>query len=623
MGNLLGIDFFRIVGENVQNEWSQVYAKIPFEKEELDKRGSSFAVIRLIDGEDCIGRGSELITKIEEGFGGSGEGGIKKIFDTLCSSEEKVEVLLVEMRSEETGGRVIRMIASEGTFLEIVRNGARTRLTSEKTYGQVVRGRLLVGDRLLFGVGGLERIVEGSDFRLLGENMEEWVESLSFEVMSDKWHNSMAGLFIRVNERENVTELEPLEAVVLKKKVTKEVAREVPKMKMGEFVTRWKNKLIRPRERVQLKLDGGKKKKGVTLILGVIFLVILVASVGRGVQKAAFEKVNQQYMAVVEPIEKRREDALEMAERNPIGARDLMIGVRNEVEKHRNDFLKTGKEAEWESEVKKVEESWLSVSGERQVNPELFMDISLIRSGFDGESVSYDSGRLVVLDRVKGVVLGITYPERKSDVLMGKGGGQEWLGASEVLKEPVVIAKAGLVVRDQMNYRYPATVGDIVDGGVYGKAVYLFDKTHGEVWKVPVTRNGKETGFGEVARWLKGEAITELTKATDMAIDGDIWVGLADGRVYKFRRGNRENFTMILGIREVKIDKISVNAEEEQAGRVAMLDKMAKKLIVVDKTGSYKGVWNWEGLARVTDMVFVGQNELLLLDGGKLWKLGI
>ena len=623
MGNLLGIDFFRVVGESVQNEWSQVYAKIPFEKEELDKKGALFVVIRLIDGEDCIGRGSELITKIEEEFDRIAEGGIKKIFDSLCSNEKKVEVLLVEMRGEKTGGRAMEMIASEGTYLEIMRNGARVRLTSEKTYGRGVRGNLLVGDRLLFGVGGLERIVEGSDLALFRENMEEWVESLSSEVMSDKWQNAMAGLFIRVNEQENIVEPELPETVVLEKKETKVVAREAPKIKIGEFVTRWKNKLIRPRERVQLKLDGGKKKRGVTLILGVIFLVILVASVGRGVQKAAFEKVNEQYMTVVEPIEKKRTDALEMAERNPIGARDLMIGVRNEVEKHRNDFLKTGKEAEWESEVKKVEEGWLSVSGERQANPELFMDISLIRSGFEGVSVSYDSGRLVVLDRVKGVVLGITYPERKSDVLMGKGGGQDWLGAAEVQKEPVVIAKAGLVIRDQMNFRYPATIGDIVDGGAYGKAVYLFDKMHGEVWKVPVVGVGKETSFGEVVRWLKGEAITELTKATDMAIDGDIWVGLADGRVYKFRRGYKENFTMILGIREVKIDKISVNAEEEQAGRVAMLDKVAKKLIVVDKTGSYKGVWNWEGLARVTDMVFVGQNELLLLDGGKLWKLGI
>ena len=46
MGNLLGIDFFRVVGESVQNEWSQVYAKIPFEKEELDKKGALFVVIR-------------------------------------------------------------------------------------------------------------------------------------------------------------------------------------------------------------------------------------------------------------------------------------------------------------------------------------------------------------------------------------------------------------------------------------------------------------------------------------------------------------------------------------------------------------------------------------------------
>ena len=42
MANILGIDYYRVVSETGESEWSQVYVKTAFDQEELARFGGVF-----------------------------------------------------------------------------------------------------------------------------------------------------------------------------------------------------------------------------------------------------------------------------------------------------------------------------------------------------------------------------------------------------------------------------------------------------------------------------------------------------------------------------------------------------------------------------------------------------
>src|SRR3989344_4694549 len=50
--------------------------------------------------------------------------------------------------------------------------------------------------------------------------------------------------------------------------------------------------------------------------------------------------------------------------------------------------------------------------------------------------------------------------------------------------------------------------------------------------------------FGEKTKWTSDDALVDLSKATSIAIDGDIWVLIDGGSIYKFTRGNSQKFSL-------------------------------------------------------------------------------
>src|SRR3989338_7035993 len=66
MANILGIDYYRVVSETGEGEWSQVYVKTAFDQEELARFGGVFGVVKLAGGGDLVGKGMDLIDRVEK-----------------------------------------------------------------------------------------------------------------------------------------------------------------------------------------------------------------------------------------------------------------------------------------------------------------------------------------------------------------------------------------------------------------------------------------------------------------------------------------------------------------------------------------------------------------------------
>lgn len=649
MSNLLGINFFRVVSEPVGEDWSQVYAKVPFEQEELLSKGGVFGVLRLMGGKDIVGRGSELISKLEEKYN---EGSDKNMLEAMASlvihEESGAEFVLAEVSFEKDNLRTLRLKASKSGWGQMVRGKKKVTLISEETGDQIIRGVLVEGDRLFIGVGGVEKLLIQSGFDWNSENLEGEVETLSSLLMSEEWPSSMAGMLFEIKELV-IEELDrdENEVKVVHRGDAEEKAVIEPKLKamdeseVENIRVKPKSNLITSVVRVFGKISkrnaGGEKvvlrnteveghKKRWTLIVGGIFLLAMVVSVFAGYLKMQTDKKKSVYQGIYEPLEKKRQDALAMATLNPSGARDLMMQVRQGVAEHNGEYSVGEFAVAWNEFGVKTEEAWQKVSGEQKAVPDLFFDLSLIRSGLVGQAMSFSDDKLAIMDSQLGVVVSVEIPNKTTEVVMGKGIQADWREVSWVETQPVVVTGTNLVVGDTKVTPLGEGIANVAGAASFGNFIYVLDKNTGEVWKYTGTGSGSNLVFGTGSRWLKGSGMPELTDGVAMAIDGDVWVGLSAGQVIRLRRGSKEKFEMMGVPANMKLDGLAVSSDEnlgENTGKIAVLDKKGSRIVIFDKAGVYVKQLEWGGLANANDLVLLNDSDLIVLSQGKLWKMGL
>ena len=127
-------------------------------------------------------------------------------------------------------------------------------------------------------------------------------------------------------------------------------------------------------------------------------------------------------------------------------------------------------------------------------------------------------------------------------------------------------------------------------------------------------------GVGDKQRWLGKGVEPDLSEAVDVTVDGDIWVGLKDGTVRRFRRGANENFKMT-GLAE-PIGELTAIYTDENSNQVYVLDRLRTRVVVFDKEGTYKKQYGWSGISGVTDMaVSEKDGQIFLLSGASIYAM--
>jgi hypothetical protein len=158
----------------------------------------------------------------------------------------------------------------------------------------------------------------------------------------------------------------------------------------------------------------------------------------------------------------------------------------------------------------------------------------------------------------------------------------------------------------------------LVGLGIFGGNVYLLDAGTNEIWRYP----SMTQGVGGKQRWLGAGITPNLAQAVDMTIDGDVWVGLKTGEVYRYRRGAKETFTMS-GLNQ-PIQELAVIYTDENSEHVYLLDRSQKRVVVLNKTGEYVKQYTWSGMAGVSDMVVVeSEGKIYLLSGSEIYAINL
>jgi hypothetical protein len=615
MSSFLGVDFFRIVNEGLVDDWAQVYAKVPFEEEELSEKGALFGVLRIKGGAKLVSKGSDIFLWLDEYFNKVHQkGDLRGLVEGLLKVNDKLQAAWAwVIVDEETGERVVKTAALNGGRVVIVRKGQQVVLSGNDDKDKVVVGSLSLGDRLGLGVGGMvDKLAGLKDKGGLGEVFESLNKQIEKET-----ERAVAGLLLEVKkkEQESVVVSPTSEEIVPSSPVNDnlEVVSEskvvgpdgLKKRLVGYYLKNFSKK-----KKIEIREE--KKKNDKVLWLGIVFLVLFLVSVVGGVIKSRSQNVMASWQSELSSWQKREEEAKSLVQINPAGARKLLSEIKEEVLEAESVWVETKYKKEWEDYKLKLDESWIEVSGERKVDPKLFLVLSLVRSNLVGSRLINHEDGIGLLDIDEGLLVRIGLEDKKAEVV-DSDSDKKWKAVGGDGENAVFLSDSGLSLLGEEEVRFDATVANPVEVEVFGTGIYVLDDGTGEVWKFSLL--GGE--IQDRRRWLQPEEEIGVSELVDLDIDGDIWVLGKKGEISRLRRGSRERYALEGKPDNLVGDRLAVQLDGEE---MAILDVSSSRIVVFNKeSGEYSHQLIWSGFSESKDILYTDDGRLMVLSGGKLY----
>ena len=147
----------------------------------------------------------------------------------------------------------------------------------------------------------------------------------------------------------------------------------------------------------------------------------------------------------------------------------------------------------------------------------------------------------------------------------------------------------------------------------YQGNIYILDQKAG-ILKFVAAQNG----FGKTD-YFKGTP-PDLSKAQSLAIDGSIWILTQDGKILKYTKGEQDGFTI------TGLDKPLNNPSEIFTSRdidnLYILDKGNGRILKLDKNGAYQNQYNADILSSALGFEILEKDQkILILTKDKIWEI--
>jgi hypothetical protein len=139
----------------------------------------------------------------------------------------------------------------------------------------------------------------------------------------------------------------------------------------------------------------------------------------------------------------------------------------------------------------------------------------------------------------------------------------------------------------------------IIASGSYNGRLYTLDAGQDELWRYAINFNSKQA-------WLKEDMA--LDSATDIAIDGYIYLGFTDGRIRRFLSGYENEFEPAETMPTLAaVDALIITGDSEN-GFLYVLERTRNRIIVFDKTGAFIAQYRFESLSAIADFAITSDD---------------
>jgi len=371
------------------------------------------------------------------------------------------------------------------------------------------------------------------------------------------------------------------------------------------------------------KIQDMMRGRSLTSFIPSILFVLFFISVVLGIRYQVTSASNSRIHNTIVEAEHAFEEGTALLDLNPVKGRERLVHSQALLEPFKSRRVTT-------SDLRKAQRLYADVSTSLTkamqvytVSPELYFDLSLLKAGGKAEDMSLFNESLGLLDSVGKTVYALGVANKNGVIV---GGGDAFSSAKHIAAYGdflYVVTGTGISVVDIKEQKTKPDViktdsewGIIEDMDVFGGNIYLLDTQKSRIWKYVAT----DKGFTELREYLNPDSFPDLSKATNMSIDGSVWLGTSIGQILRFTQG-KENTFVPLGV-QPEFGKYLKVYTTDTTQNVYVYDKDYSRIVILDKDGFYLSQYVWKEALKPSGFVaFEATKKLFLLVDGKLYLL--
>lgn len=350
------------------------------------------------------------------------------------------------------------------------------------------------------------------------------------------------------------------------------------------------------------------------LVVALVSLTLLITLAVLGINKRGEEERLAKYEGKLLTAIYNFKQAKELYQINDVRARELTKQTKTIVSELKDEGVK-------DKRLNSLNEGLSLFSsqifGEYHINPQVLLDLSLVKSSFSTGSISQEGNLVLVLDSENKILAKFTAQGKNMEIL---GGGDDIPEARLVaLARGRIFVLDGQRIVEAKNGQFQTVAlpegawGKIAAVSSYRESLYLLDSDLGQVWRYPYLQDK----FGAGTLWL-GES-KDLSNTLSIAVDGYVWIAQS-GVVRKFALGQEENFN-IKGL-DAQLSDIRQIVTFPESENLYILDKGSSRVVVISKDGDYKAQYLWDELKNAMAIaVSEEKNKMLVFVGSKIYEV--
>lgn len=621
----------KVVATPSSSGWAQVYVYSPTDSSLLDSKGSLYLALattsQIDSGIEAMTSGREFLSRMQNDYFNNTE---KKPFEALKQAISTVVSDLgtnwndLEVVACVTLGNTVYAVAVGGGRVVICRDGSQaTILDSTNDIVVSASGYSKVGDSLLLATKAFFTKIPQETIKsaLSEKDPEASVETFSSLIHSGENLGNLGAVVLKFSESYFVqnTPLVGLEEENGVSQKTENIKNQILGF-LNSILKKFPEKRIYINPVIQDEFVSENKK--LTFSVGLILLIILAVSIGFGVRQKRINDTKKQYQGILSEAQKEVDEAINLASVSPDRSRELFFDSEQKLQQIEALKVKDGKIDDLK---RKINDSKAAVLGQYEVSPDFFLDLSLLSSGFKGDSLSLSGGNISILDKTGLKVVSVAVATKKSKVIAGPGVIDAAFDLASYSDRVFILGSDGIYeVGSQKTKVVEKTWGGEALIKAFAGNLYVLDKMGSAIYRYA----GVGNTFAEQHNWLASGTNASFSDAKSWAIDGSAYVLFPNSKIQKFSLGSPQSFKVSGVIPEIgTVDAIYADADNQY---LYFLDKAGKRVVVTDKKGNYvaqydyKAQYSGDTIGNATNLVVSeADKKIILLSGDKLLSIDI
>lgn len=598
----------QVIGLNTDQKAAQVAS--------VTRDENSFFAVLQITSDDAFTKGRQILASLED-FYFESEGGVsEKLNATFKEAESKLlEGVDFDLILATISGKVLYLIGQGTVEVYLKRADKLSPLLSVGSPSQLVSGFLQDGDRLMFSTGSLITFLGSELEKSLSLPVDTFEEEVGSKIGAanpapDGAGQGLAALTVEIIEDD--LEIAPISQEDNQTGQVKQADQEGAGALKGVLS-----------KAVSLLKSGKeyfpKSGKG-RLIIAIVLILVIALGVGFKYKSSRDAQKQAEFNKLLTDAKDAFEGAKGMASLNPGDAKTKLDLSKDLINKA---LVLKPKSPEAGSFKQQIEQESSSILQQSSVSDfPVFLDMDLVKKGFRATLWSLSKGKLLLVDPGTRTLVSVDLAKKSNEILAGSeklgeatlaslNGGLAFVYSEDkgILKVDTTNSKIATVAKSDKEW------GSIKD--IYGFAgnVYVLDSGKNMIWKyLPAgdSYSGKREYFSK-------NTTADLGGALRMQIESSIYILKSGGEILRFTKGDKDNFSysgLPSGVKDPKSIFTSSDVDN-----LYVLDSGNSRLLILTKTGSYKGQITGNKFGTATDLVVDEvDKKVYLLDGSKIFQ---